>query len=51
MITGSTLLIPRFLDSFQGFSVKDIKEFSKNDGRTKGRLETNCIPVYGWRSH
>ncbi len=27
MTTGSALLIPRFLDSFQGYSVKDIKEF------------------------
>ncbi|AHI04634.1 IS204/IS1001/IS1096/IS1165 transposase [Bdellovibrio bacteriovorus W] len=27
MFTEPTLLIPRFLDSFQGFSVKDIKEF------------------------
>ncbi len=27
MSTESSLLVPRFLDSFQGFSVKDIKEF------------------------
>lgn len=27
MSTESSILVPRFLDSFQGFSVKDIKEF------------------------
>ncbi len=30
MNTGSNLLVPRFLDSFQGFSVIDIKEYIKD---------------------
>lgn len=38
MTTGSALLIPRFLDCFQGFSVKDIKEFI-TDMRVEVHLE------------
>ena len=40
MSTGSTLLIPRFLNTFQGFSVKDLKEFI-TDQRVEIHLEKN----------
>lgn len=40
MNTGSALLIPRFLNTFQGFSVKDIKEFI-TDQRVEIHLEKN----------
>ena len=40
MNTGSTLLIPRFLNTFQGFSVKDLKEFI-TDQRVEIHLEKN----------
>lgn len=41
MSAGSALLIPRFLNTFQGFSVKDIKEFI-TDQRIEIHLEKNA---------